>query len=516
MDNNMSSLKYQKVITCLFFLFWIFIYTVFRNNNPSNDAWAYAASAKWGFELFSPHHLLYNLPGFILTHVLQYLGFSPDVLILMQTLNAIAAGACLWMFYRLLQQEGFVLKQVVTALTAIGSSYVFLRYATENETYIFPLFCMLSALFYWNQYIRYQNLIYLIASGSLMGSGILFHQQQIISLIALTLYIFIYRKLSLRSFMYLILPVIIITGLGYISVWAFTDTFTASPLHYFFHDFIQGSASFTPGWKQWILTPVSLIRTGFQLHGNILPIVNENRVLIIGLIISILFVWMAVVLLIKNRHLLRMPIQKLKLPVYLFIGHLVFALWFGANHEFMVPLPVLGAWSLLSFTWTMPSGIVRLFVLGMLIWNISIAMYPQAFMTLSSEQACVEQIQKTPGTVWVLQEANAIRHRLFYDTGVKAENLLQGPAWYYAVKGSTEELHKHIDSLLLLGVPVYTDCLNRPQVWSRANWLNAEYEIFASTYTLEPVMIFEVLGMEFPVYRLLPLRVSAERSFIDN
>ena len=83
----------------LLVLFFIgIVYGLFPSVNNTNDAYMYAADIREGVDLFYPHHLLYNVLGYVccqLFHIHETLPF-------LCLLNAFGAIGCLFIFRRIL------------------------------------------------------------------------------------------------------------------------------------------------------------------------------------------------------------------------------------------------------------------------------------------------------------------------------------------------------------------------------------------------------------------------------
>ena len=47
----------------------ILFYLLFPTNNSTLDAYGYAASIKYGFDLFKPHHLFYNVFLYVINKI---------------------------------------------------------------------------------------------------------------------------------------------------------------------------------------------------------------------------------------------------------------------------------------------------------------------------------------------------------------------------------------------------------------------------------------------------------------
>ncbi len=138
-------INFKKLnIQTIFFAILLVCYLLLSSNNQSLDAWEYAQNVKQEVDLFKAHHLLYNWFMYSLKSFPLFEGL--DTMKFMQFINGVFALISLYVLFRIL----FVLladkskAQIWTIL--VGSSFAVLRYATENETYIIPIFFLLRHL----------------------------------------------------------------------------------------------------------------------------------------------------------------------------------------------------------------------------------------------------------------------------------------------------------------------------------------------------------------------------------
>lgn len=149
--------------------------------NATGDAWYYAACARWGQELWQPHHLLYNGIGHLWLRLVGATGPAPAGLLALtwlQRLNALAGGACLLALARLLKRAGTPAPAIPAWLLLVGSCFGVLRFATENETYILPLLLALLGSLAWARALPAEAARYrwLRLAGLLAAGACLVHQ----------------------------------------------------------------------------------------------------------------------------------------------------------------------------------------------------------------------------------------------------------------------------------------------------------------------------------------------------
>jgi hypothetical protein len=156
----------------------------------------------------------------------------------------------------------------------------------------------------------------------------------------------------------------------------------------------------------------------------------------------------------------------------------MFAIWFGANQEFMVPLPFLLFIIMAIWFQQIPQLNVWLLGISLLIWNLCNALIPQRFLILNAQSAIEDMILQDTSVVWILSDESAMRHRLRYTTGSEHFHLLHSPVYYTEMFGSTDSLQQTVASALSAGHCVRTDVLGAPALMSRKHILQAASQDF--------------------------------------
>lgn len=497
------------------------IYLLLPNHNPGNDAWAYAAAARWGSEVFSPHHLLYNVPG----RIWSLASGGWNVMEFMQALNALSAALSLALLTRLAPPQSDS-RWLPLAQFFAGSTFSVLYYATENEAYMLPIPLMLGALI---QIRNIQNPRAWLMAGCLLTLAFLFHQQHLMSFLAFATVAMLNRDQRWNRLLFLSIPFAVLVPVAYYFAWV-QEPLLESPFQYFFHDFYQGSATWVAGSKHWILAPVNLVRIFIFLHGDIAAVLIQNPALgMTGMAGAALLVWGGWII---GRNSIpslwhsiaswgkKIRMDNLKEPSFsphliltvlillLLLFHLVFALWFGANHEFMLPIPVL-----LSLLWLYRPGLIPakglfFFSVGMLAWNLSFSTIPKRFYRTDPSLALAQMIEQYPNDAWILFDESRIRHIMVYFSGKQPGNLLHGPEWYIETGRYPAQLNDLITELHQGGYRIYSDCPGRPRPLNRASLTRADASEFWTAWEIIRIGEIKTLSESYPVSQILPLRAE--------
>ena len=233
----------QEKSNKLIILALTFLYLLLPTNNSTIDAYNYAANVKWNHDLFFPHHLLYNIPARIIYSAIHVLGYELDVLQLMKIINALVAGFTLYVFIRILKQLSLEQKTITGLLLISGSSFGFLRFATENEAYILPLLMSALASYYFLLFINKQRVLLIILSGFFASLACVFHQIHVFWFVGLFIGLLRYKvepKLILRF----ILPALLIP-LVYFLVFRYGNNnfmHTNNFITFVLYDYFYGTA----------------------------------------------------------------------------------------------------------------------------------------------------------------------------------------------------------------------------------------------------------------------------------
>ena len=126
-------------------------YCLLPSENCSADALCYAADARYGNNLFQPHHLLYTYFNHVLYRWVSAFA-EVDALRFMALVNSLFAGAGLWVLYKLLGLRQQRLTPLLGTLF-LGCSFGYMRFSVEAEAYIIPLFFSLLASYGYCRHI---------------------------------------------------------------------------------------------------------------------------------------------------------------------------------------------------------------------------------------------------------------------------------------------------------------------------------------------------------------------------
>jgi hypothetical protein len=442
--------------------------------NATGDAWYYAACARWGQELWQPHHLLYNAIGHLWLRLVGATGPAPaglSALLWLQMLNALAAGASLLVLARLLWRAGTPSAAVPAWLLLVGSSFGMLRFATENETYILPLLVALLASLAWAQalYAPAARHRWLVLAGLLAAVACLVHQLMIWWSLGLLLGLRPWRgRPERRAVLSYALPQLLLP----VAYALAAPSGVAGAAQFALHDYLTGGARVDLGSKSLLLTAISLVRTAGQVHGSMLPLLARWPRLLGGLAIGSLVA--GIYGLLGWRQVRALPVPKGASPAravrrtHALIGalHLGFAAQAAGNAEFMVMLPALAAVALaggMLVGW----GRRRVAAVGaaLLVWNLAFGLVPAAYLDYAGPGPALRaRVLAQPGAWFLQRDPNPLRNQLHYYTGrpVAAPRIVGLAQPHVAV------FRAWLGTRLAAGDTVYTDALGGYQPYNRA------------------------------------------------
>ncbi len=396
--------------------------------NATGDAWYYAACARWGQELWQPHHLLYNGIG---AHWLRLVGASGptpagwSALVWLQRLNALAAGGCLLALAPLLRRAGAPSGAIAAWVLMVGSCFGMLRFATENETYIQPLLLALLASLAWARAIQAEekSRSWLLLAGLLAGLACLVHQLMVWWWLGLLLGLRPWRgRPTLANAGCYAVPALLVPlaytlaapgGVGHVVRFAL-------------HDYLTGGARVEIGSKALLLTAISLVRTAVQVHGNLLPLLHRWPLLLGGVALSSLALGVYSALGGSRPAPALPPVAAVSLArtvrrTHALIGglHLAFAAQAAGNAEFMAMLPALAAVALAGgwlVAW--PPRRVAAAGLALLSWNLAFGLVPAHLLDYTGTGPALRaRVLSQPSAWFLLRDPNLLRNQLHYYTG---------------------------------------------------------------------------------------------------
>ncbi len=458
MEWRIITSKYSKY---LLFIFFFILYALGANTNSSLDAWSYAADVSNGENLFPPHHLIYNLLGYIWVTVINFF-IDADALGLLKLLNAAFSTAILFILFKLLKLINGNSKVIFPLVALVGSCWGIMRYATENETYIVPLFFSLLGSFFLMKGESKKDIIF---SGLFAALATLFHQVMFFWWFGLMLGVILKRRL--KNIFLFAFPALIVPIAYALVVYFKFGVFSIDLLFRFvFSDYYSGAASLELGLKTGLLLLIGVFRSFIQVHGYIGNLLNQSNWYWNAGIVSVVTIMVGVIIVIKHFRQLKLK-KNSTLLMYIIITllHLFFALVGGGNSEFLVILPVLVSIILINVE-NLSKVALSLIVMGILIWNISFGLLPLKYKTLDDSRMVVDHIEKnTAKSAYILHNLPRIENELNYK-GNKYNAIL--------VKYNQQAISfaDSINTLLKNGYSVYTNAYNRPKTLSREDMVS--------------------------------------------
>ena len=451
--------------------------------NAIGDAWYYAACARWGQELWQPHHLLYNAIGWQWLRLVGARGPAPAGLAALpwlQALNALDYGGSLLALGRLLPWAGASRAAGPAWLLLVGSCFGGLRFATDNEAYIQPLLLALLASLAWARALAApaSPRRWLLLAGLLAAGACLVHQTLVWWWLGLLLGLRPWRGgAARRAAGWYALPALLVP-LAYALA---APGGAAGVVPFALHDYLTGAARVELGGKSLLLTPISLVRTIVQVHGNLLPLLRHWPLLLggSGAICLALGTYGALGAWHRPTPDQAAPPHLLaSLPPYLLtarvrrthalIGalHLGFAAQAAGNAEFMVMLPALAAVALAGGVlraW--PPRRVAALGLAVLGWNLAFGLVPARMLDYTGTGPALRaRVLAEPAAWFLLRDPNLLRNQLQYFTGQP-----DGAPRVVGLAGQpAATLRPWLAARLAAGETVYTDALGGYRPLDRA------------------------------------------------
>lgn len=446
--------------------------------NSTTDAWYYAACVRHGFELFQPHHLLYNAVGWMW---LRLLPGTPDALAALKVLNALAFGGCLLVLRDLLRRVAGTAVPVAGWLLVAGSSFAMLRFATENETYILPLLCsLLASRSWWRACAEPQRPSSWLMAGAWAAVAALLHQIHAGWWIGLMVGALLSGLKGMQGRMQAIvlfmLPALAIP-LAYAAVlpaWGLPLTLPAW-WHFVFRDLYAGHAGAAPSGHTLLLTAINLIRTFGQLHGTTFALVQRFPAMLGVVLVCLGLAGLAARRLwqkptVAPRHAALEPASLFfRVHLLILLLQLGCAVWAEGNAEFMVMMPVLAALLLVQRIW---SGRALTYLgTALLLWNLTFGLLPAHLLRTGHTELLLARLTREPQAWWLLSDPNLALNQLQYATGQREvrANVLPAPALLVKRPGySVPKFREWLAERRAAGQPVYTDALGGPKLLDRA------------------------------------------------
>ena len=392
------------------------IYLLFLSINPVSDAYSYAYSSLWGEDMFRPHHLLYCLWGRIILRLFAFTAIEP--ITLLQISNALVAGGCLLILRRIIKRINREEKFITSSVLFCGACFGFVRFATDNECYMVPLFLTLLAIYYVQIFLIRNTYSRLLKASVSLVFACLFHQLAIIVWLPVAVLILLNRnKKYILSFfaVSLVIPLVYALSVCVIS----GDVSLVSTIKFALTDYINGTAQMPQLKQVLMLSIVSLVRTFIQVHGYMFEFAKDNLAVSIVVCALVLFLFVfGVIAFIKDKHnTLKLFHERLfvRFIWVLLVATFAFAAFSNGNAEFMTLIPflivMLHAYYFNSFKPVFSFGI------AIFLWNMTFALYPLGRIKMTPQEDIALLSRKYENAVFVLRNKNMVENICLYKWG---------------------------------------------------------------------------------------------------
>jgi hypothetical protein len=450
-----SGPKLSWFILLLFFCLYLF----FPSGLSTTDAWYSAASIKHSGEIFHPHHLLYNLLGSVFCWLPSKAGI--EIIASLKVMNALFAFFTLIAVQRILCLIKLAERQVIIITCLTGFSFSIVRYATENETYIVPLFFALIASLNYLKYTATGKKRYAFYAGLLAAMSVLFHQTYIFWWLGLSIG-FIIEKRKKPAVIYILIS-LIAPAVYLFVIQSIEGGLSWKGISGFILGAFNENARLGLTGKGIILSFINLIRSFIQLHGYIFNLVKENMLFIVPGIVSLIFVFLAF-LKFPERNKINIFYRFATIHIIILALQYIFAMFSSGNAEFMVMIPVLIFILVPYYAINFEKFLLRIMI-AMAVWNISYGLIPLHFKSKAPEQFLCDQISAKKNIIIVASDDQLLKSMNYYRTGnINNSTIYKSPAILDIIGRGSGTLEAVIDSALNEGMEIYTNCLDNEAI----------------------------------------------------
>lgn len=460
------------------------------NQNHSADAWDYAAGLQHGFDLFEPHHLLHNIPAWLVQQVFIATNIKVEAMALMCLLNALYGVFVLQLLAAIFKRRGFTNQQIMPFILLAGASWGMLRFTSENETYVLPiLFSLLGVNALEKSKENGQPLYW---AGFWFAFACLFHQLQVWWWLAALIGVIAYNRKQVIAY---ILPALVVP-IGYLLVHflVWEKPFTVDALSTsFFQVLVEGNLATVNLGNTVLLWLVGIGRSVLQIHGYMLMLPGlDMKWYLAFTILPVAFLYL-VWQLWRERKQTSFTVLPLGwvLPVLL----LAFSFYSGGNAEFLVGLPIT---LLLWLQPTLEGNTFRNLALWVLAWNVSLGLAPLNKYEFQPFQQEAQFVNENPDSFYISDFSAEVNAILTYKNGLNGAIVRPGKVGVV----SDTTLEKDIALAFKQSKRVYTSSLNTLPL-SRAGYL-ASSDTWWKAYRLQSRTTFVFAGQTWTVWELLP------------
>jgi len=481
-------MKLKFLIPLLFAL----LYLVLPTDNSGIDGYAYAASVRWGNDLLWPHHLLYCYFGYWVHGLVPFMEPLP----LMKLLNAVAGGACLLIFQKLLIRLN--VNNASYFIVFVGACFGFMRFSTENETYVLPILFSLSGTFYYLKFLQTTKVLHIVISSLLFGVGVLFHQIHVFWYIGFVMaFWFVRPALNWKRQLIFMGGGSLLVSVGYLIAYNITAVSQdVSLIQFVLSDVYAGRVQTGITYSNFIMTPISLARTFLQVHGYMWHMIKDNPALIIlpASLLTVFFISFKTLLKHSKPQNSSHPLFS-KALFFSFVLQLCFAFYSVGNAEFMVMLPfLLVLWLVCKVNLTTKP--ILYISIVMLFWNLVFGLAPARFLDLDGSKQILKLVENNPGDIWVLKEPQKIENMLNYKGNRQLEGTILREDELPSYQNNSQSIQND--------QAIFTDIIAGKEGLNRQGLLNNDSSNVFEDFTTTPIDTIFFFGGKRVISKLMP------------
>ena len=180
--------------------------------------------------------------------------------------------------------------------------------------------------------------------------------------------------------------------------------------------------------------------------------------------------------------------------------HFLFALYAVGNIEFMIMFPILIVFTFL-LEYRFNTKILSLFAFTLFIWNFTYAVLPNHIYNYFNDEQLLSFIEKNPDKLFLVKNAD-LKNKYYYKSGFDdSENI---------IISHTITSKKEIDSILRKRGEFYTDIIDKPAIFNRAQIISSggyipEFKSYKKTkvYTYKGLYgittVYKIQAYKFPM-----------------
>jgi hypothetical protein len=484
----------------LYALILFFIYLFLPTKQSTIDGYGYANYIRDAESLFLSHHLLYNFIGYLWVSFLKLVGIS-NTLGALKALNAIFAALSLLTLGKIFKKLGYSDSKTSVWVLFTGSSWGVMRFATENETYIIPIFLSLLASHFYLLHCKQKSSTRILLAGFFAAFACLVHQIHFFWWLAIILALFIkrdYRGALKYAIPALLVPIVYSLVLR---LYYNIELSLESLLEFALRDFYSGSATVGFGLKYIVLSGISFFRAFLQVHGYLGNLMEISHWYILGVLGFIVLISIGLYNIKEMSASFKEILSPITLAFLIAFGlHILFAVMSHGNSEFMVMLPFLVA-IILSKILSNEILLVGYIALAIFVWNISFGLIPLSRHSIDGNGMVAIAVEKSNSTqtLFVVFSKPSIDNQVRYYNGNYPTNTISATQ-----TKDTGDVVEAIYIALSNGQTVYTDCIDRPKTISRESLtMVSNLQVF-SGFHQQKVDSIKTLTGKYYLVKLIP------------